>query len=96
MIIVTVKSKTKPEFSEQYLSEFKKVSVEVMAEKGSIEYELYQKDTQSSEFFLFERWESKDALDAHLKTKHMTEFIAKTEAWFDSKEIKIYETNKII
>lgn len=91
MIIVTVKSKTKPEYTNKYLKEFKSISLEVRAENGCLEYELYQCGADSSEFFLFERWESKDALDAHLKTRHMTEFISKTQTWFESKNIKIYE-----
>lgn len=91
MIIVTVRSKTKPEFTDQYLNEFKKVAPVVRNEDGCLEYELYQKEHRSSEFFLFERWESKNKLDAHLKTNHMLEFIAKTQDWFESKEIKIYE-----
>ena len=91
MVIVTVKSKTKPEFLDQYQNEFKKVSGEVRAEEGCLEYELYQKDIENSEFFLFERWETREMLDAHLKSTHMTDFIAKTEDWFEAKEIKIYE-----
>ena len=91
MIIVTVKSKTKPEFANQYINEFKKVAIEVRAEKGCLEYELYQCGVDQSEFFLFERWESKNALDAHLQTNHMVDFLAKTGEWFDSKDIKVYE-----
>jgi len=91
MIIVTVKSKTKPEYSNEYLKEFKRISLEVRAENGCLEYELYQCGADKSEFFLFERWESKEALDAHLKTRHMVEFISKTQEWFKSKDIKIYD-----
>lgn len=92
MIIVTVKSKTKPEYKDWYLKEFKMLAPEVWAEDGCLEYELYQKDHTSSDFFLFERWESKEKLDAHLKTQHMLDFIAKTADWFESKEIKVCET----
>ena len=91
MIIVTVKSITKSEYTVQYYNEFKSVSEEVKAEDGCLEYELYQKNEKSNEFFLFERWETREKLNAHLKTKHMTEFIANTENWFESKDIKIYE-----
>lgn len=94
MIIVTVKSKTKPEYSDQYLTEFNKTSIEVRQENGCLEYELYQCSANSSEFFLFERWESKNHVDVHLKTKHMIEFLAKTENWFESKEVKIYEISE--
>ena len=91
MIIVTVRSKIKPEYTNQYLNEFKKVSIDVRDERGCLEYELYQKNIENSEFFLFERWETREMLDAHLKSTHMNDFIAKTEDWFEAKEIKIYE-----
>lgn len=91
MIIVTVKSKTKPEFKDKYVQEFNLTAKEVRLENGCLEYELYRKDSDSVEFFLFERWESKEHVEVHLKTKHMLEFISKTENWFESKEIKIYE-----
>lgn len=90
MVIVTVHSKTKPEHTGQYLDEFKKVAIEVRAEKGCLEYELYHCADDRAGFFLFERWESREALDAHLKTTHMIGFLAKTADWFESKDIKVY------
>lgn len=91
MIIVTVKSKIKPDYKDLYIKEYKTVAPIVKAEEGCLEYELYHKDPIRFEFFLFERWESREKLDAHLKTKHMVVFIEKTSDWFNSKEIKIYE-----
>jgi quinol monooxygenase YgiN len=91
MVIVTVKSKTKSEYSEQYLKEFNEIAKEVRKENGCLEYELYQCGADKSEFFLFERWESKNHVEIHLKTKHMIEFLGRTENWFESKDVKIYE-----
>jgi quinol monooxygenase YgiN len=92
MIIVTVKSNPKVEFKNEFLIEFNKVAQEVRKEKGCIEYGIYQKDLERTDLFVFERWESREALDAHLKTSHMREFFEKTGIWFASeKELKIYE-----
>jgi quinol monooxygenase YgiN len=92
MIIVTVKSNPKVEFKNEFLLEFNKVAQEVRKEKGCIEYEIYQKDQESSNLFVFEKWESRVSLDAHLKTEHMLNFFDKTGEWFASeKELKIYE-----
>jgi quinol monooxygenase YgiN len=67
----------------------------VREEDGCIEYQIYQKDLESSDLFVFERWESREALDAHLKTKHMAEFFETTGSWFESeKELKIYEVSE--
>lgn len=91
MVIVTVKSKTKPEYTEQYLKELNIIARLVREENGCLEYELYQCGADQTEFFLFERWESKKHVETHLKTKHMLEFLAKTENWFESKDVQIYE-----
>ena len=92
MVIVTVKITPKSEFKNEFLKEFNKVAISVRKEDGCIEYEIFQKDPESSEFFIFERWESQEALDAHLKTTQMTEYFTRTENWFDSeKELKIYQ-----
>ena len=78
MVIVTVKSTPKTEFKNDFLTAFKDVAKTVRTEVGCIEYEIYQKNTESNDLFIFERWESREALDAHLKTKHMAEFFEKT------------------
>ncbi|MBI9054220.1 MAG: antibiotic biosynthesis monooxygenase [Bacteroidales bacterium] len=95
MIIVTVKSNPKPEFKIDFLNEFNNIAKTVREEQGCIEYQIYQKDKDSSDLFVFERWESRDALDAHLKTKHMIEFFETTGSWFElEKELKIYEVSE--
>lgn len=91
MIIVTVKLRTKPEYTHEYLTEFNLVAVEVRAEMGCLEYELYRYSSNGFEFLLFERWDSKEKLDDHLKTYHMEKFVYKTKDWFESKDIKVYE-----
>jgi len=91
MVIVTVNSKTKPEYQENYLQEFSETAKEVRSEDGCLEYELYRKDSDGCEFFLFERWESKNHVEIHLKTQHMIDFLNKTQDWFESKDVKIYE-----
>ena len=92
MVIVTVKTTPKSEFKNEFLQEFNKVASSVRKEDGCIEYEIFQKTPEGLEFFIFERWESQEALDAHLKTSHMSEYFTRTENWFDSeKELKIYQ-----
>lgn len=92
MVIVTVKSTPKSEFKSNFLIEFNEVALKVRKEEGCLEYEIYQKE---ADLFVFERWESRDALDAHLKTEHMAEFFSKTADWFESeKELKIYQVTE--
>lgn len=95
MVIVTVKSNPKPEFKDEFLKAFNEVSKEVHKEDGCIEYEIYQKNPESTALFVFERWESREHLDAHLKTDHMLKFFEKTGDWFaEEKELIIYDVKE--
>lgn len=92
MIIVTVKAKPKSDHKQDFINAFHAVSQLVYKEKGCIEYEIYQKNTNSSDIFLFERWESQEDLKAHLESDHMKDFFAMTKSWFNHEpEIKTYE-----
>ena len=92
MIIVTVKSNPKPEFKDEFLKAFNEVAKEVRQENGCIEYNIYQKNVECADLFVFERWESREHLDAHLKTEHMAMFFEKTSDWFqEEKELNIYD-----
>lgn len=41
------------------------------AEKGCINYDLHQDNKEPTHFFLYENWESKADLDAHLASPHL-------------------------
>ncbi|MCT4647416.1 MAG: antibiotic biosynthesis monooxygenase [Carboxylicivirga sp.] len=92
MVIVTVKASPKSEHKQDFLNAFNAVSETVYQEDGCLEYEIYQKDAVSSDVFLFERWESQAALDAHLATSHMKEFFEKVSPWFQGEnDMQTYE-----
>jgi len=42
-------------------------------ETGCISYELYQDVTNPGKFTFIENWQSKEHLEAHLKTQHMAD-----------------------
>ncbi|TKG93976.1 antibiotic biosynthesis monooxygenase [Puteibacter caeruleilacunae] len=92
MIIVTVKSAPIEGRKEDFLKEFNAITETVRQENGCIEYEIYQKDEQSNILFIFEKWESQEALDAHLATPHMKAFFEKVTPWFDNEnDMSVYE-----
>jgi quinol monooxygenase YgiN len=92
MIITTVKLFPRKEHKQNFLNAFQEVSAIVYKEEGCIEYEIYPKDDVASDLFIFERWESQLALDRHLKTKHMSDFFAKTATWFEKEnEMQTYQ-----
>ncbi|PKQ68382.1 hypothetical protein BZG01_03970 [Labilibaculum manganireducens] len=96
MIIVNVKIKPKANCKQDFINAFNNVAELVKQEDGCLEYELHQKLTSDSELFLFERWESKPALDKHLNAEHMIEYIAQVKDLLEVKnELNIYEAEKL-
>ncbi|WP_320018982.1 putative quinol monooxygenase [Labilibaculum manganireducens] len=96
MIIVNVKIKPKANCKQDFINAFNNVAELVRQEDGCLEYELHQKLTSDSELFLFERWESKPALDKHLNAEHMIEYIAQVKGLLEVKnELNIYEAEKL-
>jgi quinol monooxygenase YgiN len=92
MIIVTVKSSPKSEHKQDFIDAFNNLTPTVLQEAGCLEYSIYQKDKKSNDLFLFERWESREALDAHLATDHMKAFFEKVSAWFETEnDMQVYE-----
>ena len=46
-------------------------------EAGCIQYDLLQSQANPQNFAIVEEWESKDHLDAHLKSAHVAEMLSK-------------------
>jgi len=64
-------------------------------EDGCISYELYQDINDSTILTFVEEWESKEALDKHMKTEHFTRIVPiKNKLMAKPTEINIY--NKAI
>ncbi len=93
MIIVNVKIKPKANCKQDFINAFNNVAELVRQEDGCLEYELHQKLTSDSELFLFERWESKPALDKHLNAEHMIEYIVFSNWYFVENDVFAYLLN---
>lgn len=46
-------------------------------EEGCVQYDLHADNENPAHFFFFEKWTSKERLDAHMATPHLTAFVAK-------------------
>jgi len=63
---------------------------ETRKEKGCISYQLFQDMDQPNVFAFIEEWESMEALQSHMKSKHFTEAIPK----LNELKVKESEVNK--
>lgn len=82
MIVNTVICKTKGEFKNAFIDQMREISQIVLSEEGCITYELFEDPRDGSRFFLFEEWDSQEALEKHLQQPHMQKHFAKVNDWF--------------
>lgn len=62
------------------------------AEDGCILYALHRGADDASRLAFVERWASREALDAHLKSPHVSAVLARVEELFgDSGDIVVYD-----
>ena len=94
MIIVTVAGKVKPEFKQTFLDHMAELAGTVHAEKGCIKYQQNLTAEDDSILFLYEEWETLEALQAHLQTPHMAEHFDQARPWFDWVDMKTFEASE--
>lgn len=75
MIIVAGTAPIQPERREEAITAARRMAALTAAEVGCISYRFYA-DLDSSALFIFEEWESEEALAQHFQTQHMAWFRA--------------------
>jgi quinol monooxygenase YgiN len=48
-------------------------------EEGCVSYDLHQSDDDPSQFMFYETWESKQAIDSHMQTPHVSAVVARVD-----------------
>ena len=95
MIIVMGKLRIDAEAIEAALPAALKVVSATQQEDGCIQYD-YSRDISDPEIFhITERWTSREALGAHLKTPHVAEWIAHLQTLtMKERHIRLYDTDE--
>ncbi len=79
------------------IEEFKTSAAELVKktkelDEGCISYDLYQDITNPCILTIIEEWESKEALDKHLKATHFTQIVPTLrELTLEDAELNIYQ-----
>ncbi len=79
MLIVAVTAPVKPEHREEMIQATIAVQNATRQEPGCINYTFYTETADPNVFFVFEVWESAEALDAHMKEAHTQTFLAQAK-----------------
>ncbi|MBE9461310.1 putative quinol monooxygenase [Dyadobacter subterraneus] len=60
----------KPERTQDFVSQFQKAYVPTKQDVGNLQFQLFKIKDKPNEYFVLERWKSKEALDAHMGMQH--------------------------
>jgi quinol monooxygenase YgiN len=100
MIIVIATVEIQESSREAFLDEFRKVVPDVLQEDGCLQYEPsidvetnmeVQGETRPNTVVVVEKWESLEALEAHLVAPHMVAYRAKVKDLVNSVAIQVLE-----
>lgn len=95
MIIVNAKLPTKKEKTTEAIKQAEELIIASRTHKGNISYNLYQ-DVLDDSLIFIEKWESKEALDEHMKTPEFIEFGEKIKEFLEAPlDIKIIVGDEI-
>ena len=84
--------KAKPGMEETVKQELSALVGPTRAEQGCINYDLHQSLDHEGHFRFYENWTSKELLDRHLQSAHVTRFIAKADQLLaEPPEITLWE-----
>ena len=74
MIVVAAMLKASEGKADELESEFKKLQPKVLNDPGTMAYAVHRGMDDPSTFFVYEKYDSSDALKAHSQTPHFQEF----------------------
>ncbi len=74
MIVVAAKLKAVAGKGDELEKEFRNLMPKVLKDPGAISYTVHRKADNPNEFFVYEKYESSDALKYHGSTEHFKEF----------------------
>ena len=84
--------KAKPGMEEAVKQELSALVGPTRTEEGCINYDLHQSLDHEGHFRFYENWTSKELLDRHLQSAHVTRFIAKADQLLaEPPEITLWE-----
>ena len=71
-ITVVARIKAKPGMENEVKDFLAELLAPTRAEKGCLQYDLHESQEEKGIFLFYENWASRDALDRHLQSQHIT------------------------
>lgn len=96
MVVVLAYVEVKDGAAKEFLAATDKCVGPSRQETGNISYTLYSETENALKFVVVEEWESKAALDEHMKTAHFINFGEQIKDLLATPlDIKVYEANRV-
>jgi quinol monooxygenase YgiN len=83
LLTVIVHMRAKPGREQELRDELTALVEPTSQEEGFVNYDLHVSLEDPAVFFLYENWESGEALDAHFQTPHLQRFVGLTDELLD-------------
>lgn len=91
-VILTVKVKVKEEFEKEVYKSMQLLhKLTHKEDRGCLQYDLHRVKDETSSFFFFEKWESKEMLDEHMAKDHFINFQKENEEKIESVQMNFLE-----
>ena len=96
MLALAVTYKAKLGKREAALQAARICSEKTRQEPGSLDYTFYEGIDDEQTFFLFEQWESQEALDRHIKSEHLAAFRTSLKDLLERpSSIRVFEVSSV-
>lgn len=92
-LTIIAKFKIKKDSIDLVKNELLKMVGPTYKEKGCVDYIFYQDKEDPSILFVYENWESKEDLDAHMNSKHFNDCFTTIK---DLYEIEVHTLKKLV
>jgi quinol monooxygenase YgiN len=95
MIFVIATMKTTSENQQAFVEATRECITETRKEAGCISYELHQSVSDVDTFVFVERWENREALEAHFKAPHLANWRREAGPLIVNKKVEIIDPETI-
>jgi quinol monooxygenase YgiN len=94
MILTFIKMNVRPEKRKELRQTIRSIVQEVRKENGCVDSTCYQNSENENDFFLFEEWENRQALDDHLRSAGFTVLMGASSLLSRPPEIMIHSVSQ--
>ncbi len=92
MVVIAAMIKTVEGKGDEFEGEFRKLAPKVLNDPGTIAYVLNRSINDPSKFFVYEKYEDREALQKHSSTPHFQEFSRAIASILDGRpEVGLYD-----